>query len=228
MWAAHPARRMGAVNCAPMQRLVILISGQGSNMLALAQACRQENWPAQVVGVVSNRPLADGLVRARELGLHTEVLEVQPGESREAYDERLSSLLDGLRPDWILLAGFMRILSATFISRFAGRIINIHPSLLPAFPGLHTHRQALAAGVREHGATVHFVIPALDAGPAIAQATVPVLPDDTEASLAAAVLEMEHLLYPAALRALLSGAVRYSDGQVIRLAVTLNSQDSSQ
>ena len=122
----------------------------------------------------------------------------------------------------------MRILSATFISRYAGRIINIHPSLLPAFPGLHTHRQALAAGVPEHGATVHFVIPALDAGPAIAQATVPVRPDDTEASLAEAVLEMEHILYPAAVRALLTGAVRYSDGQVIRSAVTLNSQESSQ
>lgn len=210
-----------------MQRLVILISGQGSNMLALAQACRQENWPAGVVAVVSNRPQAAGLVKAREMGLRTEVLEALPGETREAYDRRLAELLGALQADWILLAGFMRILSAPFIAQFAGRIINIHPSLLPAFPGLHTHRQALAAGVTRHGATVHFVIPALDAGPIIAQASLPVLSGDDEASLATRVLALEHQLYPEAVRTLLSGAVRFTGGEVVRSGPPSNSQEFS-
>ncbi len=175
-------------------------------MLSLAEACRRENWPAEVVSVVSNRPSAGGLEAARALGLRTDTLEGRPGEPREGYDERLAELIHSLKPDWIVLAGFMRILSAAFIQRFSGRIINIHPSLLPAFPGLHTHRQALAAGVSRHGASVHYVIPALDAGPVIAQASLEVLPTDDEISLAARVLKLEHRLYPEALRALLSGA----------------------
>jgi phosphoribosylglycinamide formyltransferase 1 len=188
-----------------MQRLVVLISGGGSNMLALAQACQKEAWPAKIVAVVSNRPDAGGLPKARELGLATHVLSPGQGEQRKAYDQRLGDLIHAQQPDWLILAGFMRILSAEFVARFSGKIINIHPSLLPAFPGLHTHRRALEAKVARHGATVHFVIPELDAGPIIAQSELEVTPEDSESGLAARVLKLEHELYPKAMRMLIAG-----------------------
>jgi phosphoribosylglycinamide formyltransferase 1 len=193
-----------------MQRLVVLISGGGSNMLALARACQEEAWPAQIVSVVSNRADAGGLSKAQQFGLSTEVLAPLAGESRLAYDQRLGDFVHAQRPDWLLLAGFMRILSAEFVTRFSGKIINIHPSLLPAFPGLHTHQRVLNAKVARHGATVHFVIPELDAGPIIAQSALEVMPEETESGLAARVLELEHKLYPKALRMLIAGEVRYN------------------
>ncbi len=177
-------------------------------MLALAQACQKEAWPAKIVAVVSNRPDAGGLPKARALDLATFVLSPHQAEPREAYDQRLGDLVDAQQPDWLILAGFMRILSAEFVARFSGKIINIHPSLLPAFPGLHTHRRALEAKVARHGATVHFVIPELDAGPIIAQSELEVMPEDSEAGLAARVLKLEHELYPKALRMLIGGDVK--------------------
>jgi phosphoribosylglycinamide formyltransferase 1 len=192
-----------------MQRLVVLISGGGSNMLALARACQEEAWPARIVSVVSNRADAGGLAKAAEMGLPTRIMAPSTGESRAAYDQRLSDCIQAQRPDWLILAGFMRILSAEFVARFSGKIINIHPSLLPAFPGLHTHRRAIEAKAARHGATVHFVIPELDAGPVIAQSDLEVLPDDTEIGLAARVLQLEHKLYPKALRMLLAGEVKF-------------------
>jgi phosphoribosylglycinamide formyltransferase 1 len=192
-----------------MQRLVVLISGGGSNMLALAQACRQESWPASIVGVLSNRADAGGVAKAQALGLHTEILAPNAGEARLAYDQRLADQIHALKPDWLILAGFMRILSSEFVAQFSGKIINIHPSLLPAFPGLHTHRRALEAKVARHGVTVHFVIPELDAGPIIAQSSLEVLPEDTESSLAARVLQLEHQLYPKAMRMLIAGDIKF-------------------
>jgi phosphoribosylglycinamide formyltransferase 1 len=192
-----------------MQRLVVLISGGGSNMLALAQACRQESWPASIVGVLSNRADAGGVTKAQALGLHTEILTPNAGEARLVYDQRLADRIHALKPDWLILAGFMRILSSEFVARFSGKIINIHPSLLPAFPGLHTHRRALEAKVARHGVTVHFVIPELDAGPIIAQSSLEVLPEDTESSLAARVLQLEHQLYSKAMRMLIAGDIKF-------------------
>ncbi len=209
LWKAHHYRGKGAVNFGPMQRLVVLISGGGSNMLALAQACQKEAWPAKIVAVVSNRPDAGGLPKAQALELATHVLSPEPREPREAYDQRLGDLIQAQQPDWLILAGFMRILSADFVARFSGKIINIHPSLLPAFPGLHTHRRALEAKATRHGATVHFVIPELDAGPIIAQSELEVLPGDDESSLAARVLKLEHALYPKALRMLIGGNLKF-------------------
>jgi phosphoribosylglycinamide formyltransferase 1 len=205
-----------------MQRLVVLISGGGSNMLALARACREEAWSAEIVSVISNRADAAGLLKAHDLGMATQVLAPHAGEPRPAYDQRLGDFVDGLTPDWLILAGFMRILSAEFVARFSGKIINIHPSLLPAFPGLHTHRRALEAKVPRHGATVHFVIPELDAGPIIAQSELQVLPEDTESGLAARVLQLEHKLYPKALRMLIAGEVKFGEsaGSVQTLAGT--------
>jgi phosphoribosylglycinamide formyltransferase 1 len=192
-----------------MQRLVVLISGGGSNMLALARACQEEAWPAKIVCVASSRADAAGLPKAKSLGLATQVLTPSDGETRAEYDQRLGDFVGAFQPDWVVLAGFMRILSAEFVARFSGKIINIHPSLLPAFPGLHTHRRALEAKVARHGATVHFVTPELDAGPVIAQSDLEVLPEDTESGLAARVLQLEHQLYPKALRMLLNGEVQF-------------------
>ncbi|MFN8894963.1 MAG: phosphoribosylglycinamide formyltransferase, partial [Betaproteobacteria bacterium] len=160
------------------QRIAILISGRGSNMEAIVRACAAEGWPARVVAVVANRPDAAGLAFAAAHGIATAVVDHKahgPGaEGREAFDAALAGVLDGFAPDLVVLAGFMRILTAPFVDHYAGRMINIHPSLLPAYPGLHTHRRALAEGVRLHGCTVHFVTSTLDNGPIIVQAAVPV------------------------------------------------------
>ncbi|KQU80406.1 MULTISPECIES: phosphoribosylglycinamide formyltransferase [unclassified Rhizobacter] len=197
-----------------MKRIVILISGRGSNMEAIVQACAAEGWPAQVAAVISNRPDAAGLAFARERGIAAVAVDHKRFDDREAFDAELAAAIDGFAPDVLVLAGFMRILGDGFVARFAGRMINVHPSLLPAFPGLHTHRRAIEAGCKLAGATVHFVTPALDHGPIIAQAAVPVLPGDTEASLSARVLAREHVMYPRAVRWLVQGLLRV-DGDVV-------------
>ncbi len=195
-----------------MKNLAILISGQGSNMASLACACRERRWPARIATVISNSETAPGVGLARSLGLPVEVLSHRAFGSREAYDTALAGRLEALSVDLVALAGFMRILGDAFVRRFEGRMVNVHPSLLPAFPGLDTHARALAAGVRVHGATVHLVTPALDHGPILAQAAVPVSDGDDPARLAARVLRAEHRIYPAAVQWLLEGRVRVEDG----------------
>jgi phosphoribosylglycinamide formyltransferase-1 len=192
---------------------VILISGRGSNMRSIVEA----RTGLEVKAVISNRPGAKGLEWAQSQGIATRVLDHKGFASREAFDEALGDAIERLRPDLILLAGFMRILSPGFIQRFARRIVNIHPSLLPSFPGLHTHRQALAAGVKVHGATVHVVTPALDNGPIVIQGAVPVLPGDTEASLSARVLAVEHRIYPEAVRWLVEDRIEFLPGDVVQV-----------
>jgi phosphoribosylglycinamide formyltransferase 1 len=197
-----------------MKNIVILISGRGSNMQALVQACAAERWHARVAAVISNRADAAGLEYARGRGIAAEVVDHREFADRAAFDAALGDAIARHAPDVVALAGFMRILTAGFVERFAGRIVNVHPSLLPAFTGLHTHRRALEAGCKLAGATVHFVTAALDHGPIIAQAVVPVRPDDTEASLAARVLEREHVLYPRAVRWLVHDQLGLQDGVV--------------
>jgi phosphoribosylglycinamide formyltransferase-1 len=190
----------------PKKRVAVLISGRGSNMTALIEAAQAEDYPAEIALVVSNRPDAAGLARAREAAIATAVIDHQPfGKDREAFERALDDELRQHRIDIVCLAGFMRLLTALFIGRWRGRILNIHPALLPEFKGLDTHRRALEAGVKRHGATVHFVIEETDAGPIISQQSVPVLQGDTEASLAARVLEIEHRIYPEALRLVAEG-----------------------
>ncbi|MCS6945403.1 MAG: phosphoribosylglycinamide formyltransferase [Sutterellaceae bacterium] len=201
-----------------MKRVVVLISGRGSNLQALLRAARIERWRetlnADIVHVISNRPQAPGLAVAREAGVSTEVVDHRAFPSRAAFDAALATAIEAHAPFLVVLAGFMRVLTRDFVQRFNGRLINIHPSLLPAFPGLATHRQALAAGVRFHGATVHFVSVELDGGPIIGQAVVPVRLDDTEESLAARVLQAEHRLLPTCVRLLLEGRVRLQADRV--------------
>ena len=189
----------------------VLISGRGSNMQALVQA----GLPGPCVGVISNLPDSAGLAWAAAQGLPTRLEDHRQYPNREAFDAALAGEIRALGAEWVFLAGFMRILTADFVRSFAGRLINIHPSLLPAFPGLQTHAQALAAGVRLHGATVHFVSAELDAGPAVAQAALAVRSDDSATSLAARVLALEHVLYPRAAALLLKGQARLADGRVV-------------
>ncbi|HWJ88640.1 MAG TPA: phosphoribosylglycinamide formyltransferase [Pelagibacterium sp.] len=191
------------------KRVAILISGRGSNMGALIEAARAPDYPAQIVGVFSNRAAAPGLDVARSEGIATASLAQSRFETRQAFDDALTAVLEEWDVDFICLAGFMRILTPSFTNHWLGRAINIHPSLLPAYKGLDTHARALADQVSEAGCTVHFVTPGLDEGPSIAQARVPVLSDDTPDTLAARVLEQEHLLYPEALRLLCAGDVTY-------------------
>lgn len=186
-----------------MKRIVILISGRGSNMEAIVQACEAEQWRATIAAVISNRPDAKGLQFAAARGIPTAVVDHTQHASREAFDAELARVIDGYTPDMVALAGFMRILTARFVQHYHGRLVNIHPSLLPAFPGLHTHRRAIEAGCRFAGATVHQVTAELDHGPILAQAVVPVLPQDDEHTLAARVLTQEHLIYPRAIAGLL-------------------------
>ncbi|MCC5797482.1 MAG: phosphoribosylglycinamide formyltransferase [Methylophaga sp.] len=187
-------------------RLVILISGRGSNMLSIIQAIQEKRLDAQIAAVISNRPDAAGIVSAQQAGIDTQLLDHKSFESREAFDASLIQVIDRYQPDYVVLAGFMRILTAELVEHYAGKLINIHPSLLPKFKGLHTHQRALEAGESEHGASVHFVTAELDDGPVILQAKVPVMADDTAETLAARVLEQEHMLYPAALKKLIDEA----------------------
>lgn len=190
------------------KRVAVLISGRGSNLAALIEAARAKDYPAEIVLVLSNRPQAAGLARAREAGIATAVVDHRPyGEDRARFERALQAQLQTYRIDIVCLAGFMRLLTADFVRRWSGRMLNIHPSLLPQFKGLHTHRRALAAGATEHGATVHFVVPEMDCGPIVAQQAVPVLGGDTEEALAQRVLEVEHRLYPQALRWVAEGRV---------------------
>lgn len=196
------------------QRIVILISGRGSNMEAIVNACGRERWPAQVAAVIANRPDAAGLQFARAHGLASAVVDHRAYASREAFDDALAEAVDSHCPDLLLLAGFMRILGPAFVRRYEGRMLNVHPSLLPAFPGLHTHRRVLEAGCKVSGATVHFVTADLDHGPIVMQSVVPVLPDDSEDSLAARVLAGEHVIYPLAVSWFVRGLLRVERGVV--------------
>lgn len=198
-----------------MKSVVIVISGRGSNMQAIVEAAQREQWPARIALVVSNQPGAAGLEWAQSRGLPVLAMDHRRFASREAFEEELAAAIDAHAPAAVVLAGFMRVLTASFVNRYEGRLLNIHPSLLPSFPGLHTHRQALAHGVRIHGCTVHFVTARLDHGPIIAQAAVPVLQDDDESALAARVLAEEHRIYPQALRWLLEGRLQVQDGRVL-------------
>ena len=194
--------------------MAILISGRGSNMAALVAAAQAADYPAEIALVLSNRPDAKGLGTAREAGLVTAVVDhTRFGKDREAFEHALQRELDDRRIDIVCLAGFMRLLTPWFVSRWQERMINIHPALLPAFKGLDTHERALAAGVRIHGATVHFVVPEMDSGPVIAQGALEVRDDDTAATLAARVLAIEHKIYPLALRLVAEGRVRVEDGR---------------
>jgi len=193
-----------------MKSLVILISGRGSNMQALMEA----NLPARIVAVISNKPEAPGLDIARRRGYETIVLDQRSYAGREVFDQKLAEVIDAYAPDLVALAGFMRLLGDSFVSRYEGRLINIHPSLLPAFPGLHPHRQALKEGVKVHGCTVHFVTAETDRGPIIIQAAVQVIPSDTEETLAARVLQQEHRIYPEAVRWFMKDRLKLSDNSV--------------
>ncbi|WP_300442348.1 phosphoribosylglycinamide formyltransferase [Zoogloea sp.] len=195
-----------------MKKVVILISGRGSNMEAIVRA---QIAGAQIAAVISNRPDAAGLGFAAAHGIAAQIVDHKDYPSREAFDAALAATIDAHEPDLVVLAGFMRVLTDGFVSHYAGRLLNIHPSLLPSFPGLHTHRRALEAGVRVHGTTVHFVTPTLDCGPIVIQAVVPVLPGDDEAALAARVLEQEHRIYPQAVRWFVDGRLSLgADGRV--------------
>ena len=197
-----------------MKNIVILISGRGSNMEAIVRACAEKGWPAQVAGVISNRADAAGLGFARARGIATAVVDHKAFGSREAFDAELARTIDGFAAEVVVLAGFMRILTDGFVARYEGRMVNVHPSLLPAFTGLNTHRRAIEAGCKLAGATVHFVTPTLDFGPIIAQAIVRVLAGDTPEALQARVLEREHVMYPRAVGWLVCGELRVVDGVV--------------
>lgn len=192
-----------------MKKYVVLISGRGSNMQSILAA----DLPGTCAAVISNRPEAAGLAWAADRGVATAVVDHKAYAGRDAFDAALAAEIDRHAPDLVVLAGFMRILGDAFVRRYQGRMLNIHPSLLPSFPGLHTHASALAEGVRVHGCTVHFVTPSLDSGPIAVQAAVPVLPGDTADALAARVLAQEHVIYPAAVRWFLEGRLRLEGGR---------------
>ena len=203
-------------------RCVVLLSGRGTNLSAILSAAAQPDYPAEIVAVIANKAEAAGLVLAQNTGIHTEVVPSQGVTDREVYDQSLRSVIDRHAPDLVVLAGFMRILTPGFVNHYVGRMINIHPSLLPAFTGLHTHQRALDAGVHVHGCTVHFVTAELDHGPMIAQAAVPVFPDDDVPKLAARVLRQEHRIYPAVIRWFAEGRL-----SVVGQRVLLTGEDAT-
>jgi len=213
------------------KRVAILISGRGSNMAALIDAAKDESYPAEIALVLSNDPAAQGLNHAAANGVATAVVDHRSfGKDREAFEHAMQRELETHRIELVCLAGFMRLLTPWFVRQWDGRMLNIHPALLPAFKGLDTHARAIAASAKQHGATVHFVVPEMDAGPIIAQAAVPVHAGDTEAALAARVLEVEHHIYPLALKLVAEGRVRIDgsncliDGQPAALASTSSQQ----
>jgi phosphoribosylglycinamide formyltransferase-1 len=197
------------------KRVVVFISGGGSNMLALAKATAEPDFPAEIVAVIADKADAGGLAKAEALGIPTRAFLRKDFDSKDAHEAAILAELDRLSPDIICLAGYMRLLSATFIQRHEGRILNIHPSLLPLFPGLHTHQRAIDAGMKVAGCTVHFVTEGMDEGPILAQAVVPVVAGDTSDSLAARVLTVEHRTYPMALRLMAEGKIRMEDGRAV-------------
>jgi phosphoribosylglycinamide formyltransferase 1 len=197
-----------------MKTIVILISGRGSNMEAIIHAAEKERWPARIAAVISNRADAQGLNIAAAHGIPVVVVPHQDFTTREAFDQALRQKIDSFAPDLIVLAGFLRILTTAFVEHYEGRMINVHPSLLPSFTGLSTHKRALDAGVKVHGATVHFVTSELDHGPIISQAVVSVLENDTEEILAARVLQQEHIIYPHAVRCFIEGRLKVEGGRV--------------
>jgi phosphoribosylglycinamide formyltransferase 1 len=198
------------------KRVAVLISGRGSNMAALIEAAKDKTYPAEIVLVVSNRADAGGLAVARAAGIATEVVEhTQFGKDRAAFERALQSMLETHAIDIVCLAGFMRLLSSGFVEKWQGRLLNIHPALLPAFKGLDTHRRALDAKTKLHGATVHFVVPEMDSGPIILQGAIAVRPDDTEDTLAKRVLAVEHRIYPVALKLVAEGRVRIVNGRCL-------------
>ena len=196
-------------------RCVVLLSGRGSNLAAILKAAQAAEYPAMIAGVVANKADAPGLQLARDAGVPVSVVPNANYKDRDSYDAALQVAVDAYAPDLVVLAGFMRILTPAFVNHYAGRMINIHPSLLPSFTGLHTHQRALDAGVHIHGCTVHFVTAELDHGPMIAQAAVPVLAGDTAGTLAARVLTAEHQIYPAAIRWFAEGRLRVTGQQVV-------------
>lgn len=204
-----------------MKNIVILISGRGSNMEAVVRAAREEKWPARIAAVISNKADAKGLEFAQAHGIATAVVQNKDFATRAEFDAALQEVIDSFSPDLVVLAGFMRILTAPFVAHYEGRMLNIHPSLLPLFPGLHTHQAAIDSGAVEHGVTVHFVTAQLDHGPIVAQAKVPVLPGDTEETLSARVLVEEHQLYPYAIRLFVEDRLSIVGGDV-RIADTVN------
>jgi phosphoribosylglycinamide formyltransferase 1 len=196
------------------KRVAVLISGRGSNMAALIEAAKDQNYPAEIVLVVSNRPNAEGIAYAREAGIATTIIDhTDYGKNREAFEQALQAVLEGSGIEIVCLGGFMRLLTPGFIEKWHGRMLNIHPALLPAFKGLHSHEKALAAGAKTHGATVHLVTAEMDAGPIVCQAAVPVLAGDTAETLASRVLAVEHKIYPLALKWLAEGKLRVADGK---------------
>jgi phosphoribosylglycinamide formyltransferase-1 len=202
-----------------MKSIVILISGRGSNMEAIVEACALQQWPARVNAVISNKATASGLAWAAQRGIATATVDHKAFDGREAFDAELARVIDQHAPDLVVLAGFMRILTPGFVRHYENRLLNIHPSLLPAFPGLNTHQRAIQAGCKLAGATVHFVTPELDHGPIVAQAVVPVRPEDTPDDLSARVLTQEHLIYPEAVRWFVQGALQLTaDGRVLHQA----------
>jgi len=212
------------------KRVAILISGRGSNMVALIEAAKDPAYPAEIVLVISNEPAAEGLNRAAAEGVETAIVDHRTfGKDREAFERALQDRLQNHNIELVCLAGFMRLLTPWFVRQWDGRLLNIHPALLPAFKGLDTHTRAIAAGAKQHGATVHFVVPEMDSGPMVAQAAVPVHNGDTEVSLAARVLEVEHRIYPQALRLVAEGRVTIAgdrcliDGQPAATVSQVNS-----
>jgi phosphoribosylglycinamide formyltransferase-1 len=200
-----------------MKNIVILISGRGSNMEAIVRAMESEGWPARIAAVISNKPEAKGLEYAQARGIPTAVVANKEYATRAEFDAALQETIDRFAPDLVVLAGFMRILTAPFVEHYEGRMLNIHPSLLPLFPGLGTHQQAIDAGEKEHGATVHFVTAELDHGPIVAQARIPVLPDDTEHTLSARLLVEEHKLYPYAVRLFVEDRLSIEENGDVRI-----------
>jgi len=196
------------------KRVAVLISGRGSNMAALIEAAKAPDYPAEIALVLSNRPDADGLATAKANGIETAIVDHTTfSKDRAAFERAMQDVLERHRIEIVCLAGFMRLLTPWFVERWQGRMLNIHPALLPAFKGLDTHKRALEAGVKLHGATVHFVVPDLDSGPIVAQAALPVQDGDTEATLAARVIKLEHKIYPLALRLLAEGKLRVESGR---------------
>lgn len=208
-------------------RVAILISGRGSNMAALIEAASDESFPAEIVGVIADRVEARGLERARALGIPVQAITREEHPERDALDSAVDAALGNMGADYVCLAGYMRMLSPAFVGKWSGRLLNIHPSLLPLFKGLDSHRRCLDAGMRIHGCTVHFVNAEMDAGPIIAQAAVPVLPADDEDALSARVLRAEHALYPLALRLVLEGKVRMENGRAIHEYLTDDQNEDS-